>query len=158
MKGQAALEFLMTYGWAILLLVLVTGFLVFSGILNPSNFIAEQCSFGNNFGCNFFMVNQDGATQITIEIFNGFAYEVKIIEMQVQTEDRKYTFSGFATNVSLESGDSAVFEGTLDTEIAEAGKFVGNITYVSCASEIGADCSDVTHIVSGRIRGRLTEQ
>ena len=38
-KSQAAMEYLMTYGWAILIIVLALGVLYSLGIMNPKNFI-----------------------------------------------------------------------------------------------------------------------
>ena len=35
-KGQAAMEFLMTYGWAILVVLVVIGALAYFGILSPT--------------------------------------------------------------------------------------------------------------------------
>jgi len=40
-KGQAAMEFLMTYGWALLVVLIAIGALAFFGVLNPSRFFAE---------------------------------------------------------------------------------------------------------------------
>jgi len=36
-KGQAAMEFLMTYGWAILVVLVVIGALAYFGVLSPSS-------------------------------------------------------------------------------------------------------------------------
>ena len=46
MRGQATIEYLMTYGWAILALIIVLGVLVFSGLLSPTYLISEECNFG----------------------------------------------------------------------------------------------------------------
>ena len=42
-KAQAAMEFLMTYGWAILAVIIVIGALTYFGVLNPSNLVPERC-------------------------------------------------------------------------------------------------------------------
>lgn len=46
-KSQAAIEFLMTYGWAILVVLIAVGALAYFGVLNkekilPSNFIENE--------------------------------------------------------------------------------------------------------------------
>ncbi|MGC9149803.1 MAG: hypothetical protein ACP5FX_01685, partial [Candidatus Micrarchaeia archaeon] len=38
-KSQAAMEYLMTYGWAILIISLTLGVLYSLGVLNPKNFL-----------------------------------------------------------------------------------------------------------------------
>jgi len=44
-KGQAAMEFLMTYGWAILVVLAAIGALAYFGVLSPDNMVPEQTTF-----------------------------------------------------------------------------------------------------------------
>ena len=48
-KGQAALEYLMTYGWAILAVVVVLAVLWYLGIFTPK--APEMCVFDSPFSC-----------------------------------------------------------------------------------------------------------
>jgi len=50
-KGQAALEFLTTYGWAFLVILVMIGALAYFGVLNPQNRLPEKCFVGPGFGC-----------------------------------------------------------------------------------------------------------
>lgn len=50
-KAQGALEFLMTYGWAFLVILIMIGALAYFGVLNPTKFLPERCSFGTQFMC-----------------------------------------------------------------------------------------------------------
>lgn len=50
-KAQAALEFLMTYGWAILVVLAAIGALAYFGVLSPSNFLPDQCTATSGIGC-----------------------------------------------------------------------------------------------------------
>ncbi len=50
-KAQAALEFLMTYGWAILVVLAAIGALAYFGVLSPSNFLPDQCTATSGVGC-----------------------------------------------------------------------------------------------------------
>lgn len=161
MKGQAAIEYLMTYGWAILALLIVSAVLLTSGILSPSYLVAEECSFGNNFPCTFAIYNDGGSTKLEMDIFNGYPYKVMIKEISIQTTDGVQSFSGFDTDIEILSGDSHVYLATLSgPEVPEgnAKRFVGNITYVSCAHEIGPTCSTSEHVISGRVVGRIIPQ
>lgn len=45
-KGQAALEYLVTYGWAILAIVIVAAILWYFGIFNPSKYAGSKQSGG----------------------------------------------------------------------------------------------------------------
>ncbi|MBN2457678.1 hypothetical protein JXB31_00935 [Candidatus Woesearchaeota archaeon] len=50
-KAQGALEFLMTYGWAFLVILFMIGALAYFGVLNPSRFLPDRCNFGTPFLC-----------------------------------------------------------------------------------------------------------
>ncbi len=157
MKGQAAIEFFMTYGWAILVLIIVLGVLISSGIFSPNYLISEECAFGTNLKCDFFLTNSGGATNIGLRIFNGFPYKIKISNVALQTMDGSQSFSGFPSEIELKSGDSYVFNGTLSPPPVPAGtikRFVGNITYESCAPEVSPDCDSPPHLITGRVTGK----
>ena len=44
-KAQAAMEFLMTYGWAVLVVLLAVGALAYFGVLNPQGLLPEKTIF-----------------------------------------------------------------------------------------------------------------
>ncbi|NYZ75972.1 hypothetical protein H0N98_01850 [Candidatus Micrarchaeota archaeon] len=162
-KGQAAVEYLTTYGWAILILLIVLAVLFSSGILSPSYLISEECTFGNSLGCNFALFNDNinGPTKLNLDIHNGFAYKINITKVELMTQDGTQNFNGFATGVVLDSGETGSFQGTLEGSPVKEGtvkRFVGSITYVSCATELGPDCSDVEHTLTGRIVGKVIPQ
>ena len=50
-KGQAALEFLTTYGWAFLVILIMIGSLAYFGILSPGKILPSRCNFGAEFQC-----------------------------------------------------------------------------------------------------------
>lgn len=50
-RGQAALEFLTTYGWAFLVILVMIGALGYFGVLNPDNFLPQRCNVGPEFNC-----------------------------------------------------------------------------------------------------------
>jgi uncharacterized protein (UPF0333 family) len=45
-RGQAAMEFLMTYGWAILAAIIAIGVLAYFGVFNPSNLAGSSATMG----------------------------------------------------------------------------------------------------------------
>ena len=135
MRGQAAAEYLMTYGWAILVLIVVLAVLFSTGIMTPNYLISEECSFGTNLQCNFALFNENDQTKLVMNLFNGFPYEVEIKRIYLQTEDGTQYFTGLDENVLLDSGENYTFSAFLTgTEIPEntAKRFRGNITYVLC--------------------------
>lgn len=56
-RGQAALEFLTTYGWAFMVILLMIGALAYFGVLNPDRFLPQRCNVGPEFSCNEYLVS-----------------------------------------------------------------------------------------------------
>ena len=61
-RGQAALEFLTTYGWAILVVLVMIAALSTFGVLNPDALLPERCSTSPEFSCNEYQVVRDDAS------------------------------------------------------------------------------------------------
>lgn len=58
-KAQAAMEFLMTYGWAILVVLAAIGALAYLGILNPANWVQGRCDLQSDIRCSGDLVKTD---------------------------------------------------------------------------------------------------
>lgn len=158
-KGQAAVEYLTTYGWAILVLVILVAVLLSSGILSPSMALSEECTFGSNVPCEFALFNDGGTTKISLRLFNGFAYKIRIDSIDLKSDTgAKFTWAEGAVPLVLESGDNVTLTGDFASLLGEGTvqKFSGNLTYVSCAPEIGRDCNEGSpHSVTGRVTGKV---
>lgn len=50
-KAQAAMEFLLTYGWAILVVLLVIMALAYFGVLSPKQFLPSRCDLESPLMC-----------------------------------------------------------------------------------------------------------
>lgn len=70
-KGQAAMEFLMTYGWAILVVLVAIGALAYFGVLSPSKFLPSSCTLEAGFGCDSFKADASGNIQLIMRNGKG---------------------------------------------------------------------------------------
>ncbi|HLC61034.1 MAG TPA: hypothetical protein VJJ52_06420 [Candidatus Nanoarchaeia archaeon] len=61
-KSQAAFEFLTTYGWAFLVILIMIGTLAYFGILNPSKFLPSRCNFSPEFQCQDYQISATANT------------------------------------------------------------------------------------------------
>ncbi|MBI2124491.1 hypothetical protein HYT92_01740 [Candidatus Pacearchaeota archaeon] len=79
-KGQAAMEFLMTYGWAILAAIIVIGVLAIAGVFTPGKYAPQACAVTAPFYCNAWNAKTAG---VNIELKNqgGEAYHVKSVDI-----------------------------------------------------------------------------
>jgi hypothetical protein len=79
-KLQAAMEYLMTYGWAILIIALALGVLYSLGILNPSRLKPVMCMLPAPFSCQIQSFSSStGALTITLAQGSGNTYTINRI-------------------------------------------------------------------------------
>lgn len=68
-KGQMALEFLMTYGWAILSAIIVIGVLAYFGVFSPKNYQHQDLT---NYTClSKSLCEQEGLNYSTYSFMNS---------------------------------------------------------------------------------------
>ncbi len=118
-KGQAALEFLMTYGWAILVVLIVIGALAYFGILNPSILLPEKCTLQMGLYCKDHRI--DGTKgQITFNFENGMGKDIILYHVNVTGDVIPGgCYAGVYGNVT--SGDTAMVPYTSITGYALCG-------------------------------------
>ena len=76
-KAQSALEFLTTYGWAFLVILIMIGALAYFGVLDPSRFLPEKCSPDTGFTCKGLVV-EASANTFTFAMVNGIGKNIEI--------------------------------------------------------------------------------
>ena len=158
-KAQATVEFLMTYGWAILALIIALGALAASGILSPSFLVSEECTFGPSVHCTSALYNDGDSTKLLLNITNGFPHAINISDVQFVASDG-ITASGSVATRLIASGGSTLYTGTLSSPLQanSVKRFSGNITYASCAPELGEGCSATTHTITGRLTAKVLQK
>jgi len=67
-RGQVALEFLTTYGWAFLIILVAIGALAYFGVFNTKGFIPEKCAMSEGFSCNDFIFREHDNSQSVNEV------------------------------------------------------------------------------------------
>ncbi len=83
-KGQAAMEFLMTYGWAILVVLVAIGALAYFGVLSPEKLLPEKCLISTGSGLFCDKAFADAANDvITLRVKNSNIDAIEITSVQV---------------------------------------------------------------------------
>ncbi|MBR9692565.1 hypothetical protein GOV07_01395 [Candidatus Woesearchaeota archaeon] len=79
-RGQAALEFLTTYGWAFLVILVMIGALAYFGVINPNRFLPEKCLFQQEFHCKDYQVKyvDSGEADVNFYITNNLGSGITI--------------------------------------------------------------------------------
>jgi len=85
-KAQAAMEFLMTYGWAILVVLVVIGALSYFGVLNPQNLLPEKCTLPMGLYCKDHIIKQGGDLNgsVSLKLENGMGRGIMIRNIIVE--------------------------------------------------------------------------
>ena len=84
-KAQAAMEFLMTYGWAILVVLVVIGALGYFGVLNPMALLPEKCVFGSEIVCRDWMLKSN---VVSLNLQNNLGETMTITSIKVLKDDK----------------------------------------------------------------------
>src|SRR5271157_4665387 len=74
-KGQTAMEYLMTYGWAILIIMVVLAVLFYLGVLNPP--VPSQCTFPAGVSCVSSKLSASGGN-LTLVIGEGTGHPINV--------------------------------------------------------------------------------
>jgi len=84
-KAQAALEFLTTYGWAFLVILIMIGALAYFGILSPSKILPNRCNFGAEFQCLDHQISATGNT-FKVRLKNNVGEPIDVSAITLSTE------------------------------------------------------------------------
>ncbi len=90
-RSQSALEYMMTYGWAILVIVIVAAVLYSLGIFSPSSSLSTTITGFSNLGT----VNAVclGGTSFTISMGDSTGYLINITQINLTSSSGKTTYS-----------------------------------------------------------------
>ncbi|MFH1589625.1 MAG: hypothetical protein ABIB43_03615 [archaeon] len=93
-KGQAAMEFLMTYGWAILVVMAAIGALAYFGVLDTAGFLPAKCSFPAGLDCiGEAAINSDAtAGTIMFVVQNSKGESINVTAGTITSDDCTGTF------------------------------------------------------------------
>jgi len=77
-KAQAAMEFLMTYGWAILVVLVAIGALAYFGVLSPDKFLPERCTGPAGMDCVDKAFVSSSGGNLTFALKNNQGFRINI--------------------------------------------------------------------------------
>jgi hypothetical protein len=97
-KSQAALEFLITYGWAILGVLVVIGALVYFGVFNITKQADAYCYMGDQLKCEDFVIRSDG--RVAMQVRNNFGVPIDIANVTITSD---YGSTTDKTNMVLQN-------------------------------------------------------
>ncbi|MDE1798168.1 MAG: hypothetical protein KGH63_02060 [Candidatus Micrarchaeota archaeon] len=147
-KGQAALDFLMTYGWAIALVVIIAATLFALGVFDVSNFVGSKAAGFSGVAVSAWRM--DPAGTFTLQLNNQAGVKARVDYINVTVASTTANVTGVP--VTLNPGDSS---GTLTTA---TGAFGAQATGTSYTAKVIIGYTDLNsnfaYVSSGTTTGK----
>ncbi|MBS3069012.1 hypothetical protein J4441_01470 [Candidatus Micrarchaeota archaeon] len=164
MRGQAAMEYLVTYGWAILALLVVLAALVSSGIFTASRFIWEECTFQPNLQCSpFILYSSDSSSTLQFSVLNGLGFPVRFTGINATLANGEQ-MNALLEDTVTEEGTKAAFTTTLASPLPKGSRqtIYVQLSYVNCLTTDTNACDEATasgeYVSSGKILANVQPQ
>jgi len=159
LKSQAALEFLVTYSWAFIAILITMSALYYFGILDFGKFLPERCLFTQQLECLDFVMEElseeIGSGRIVIKLSNNLGEQINIQTMTITNDaESPLTCATPAIGFDWNPGDEQdfSFNGCTGGGFLEGERIEGRITLTYFAP---ATPTRPIHTVNGKIQGRV---
>lgn len=146
-RAQAAMEFLMTYGWAILVVLAAIGALAYFGVLNPSRTLPRSCTIVPGMSCDDFKITTNS---LQLVLRNGMGDDASSVTVAVQgcTADAKANGDDSWADGTILGGTGGItLTGCSNGAVTSRFKKDVTITYTTSAG--------VSHTVTGIATGKV---
>ena len=150
-SGQAALEFIMTYGWAILVVLIAIAALAYFGVLSSSQFLPSKCTLQPGIAC---LDHKATPTTMAVQIQNSLGSDITISRLTATNcpEITPSTTPALSPTLLPNGAGASYTFGTGATTCTNSGssKYTGqfNITYTASGSTF-------SHINQGEITSKI---
>ncbi|MFH2105775.1 MAG: hypothetical protein ABII22_00815 [Candidatus Micrarchaeota archaeon] len=112
-KGQAAIDFLMTYGWAIVLIILVAAALFALGIFDTGSFVGNKAAAFTEIQVVGFKLVEDGT--LTVKLQNQVGKTINIDTINATYSNVSIESSPAVTNLGVGKSTGTLTVGDLGT-------------------------------------------
>ena len=149
-RGQATLEYLTTYGWVILLVIVGLGVISYMGILSPQKMIPERCSFGTQLSCEDYAIEEFSPTvsKLKLRLRNNLLKPVMITS--ADSLSFEYTLSSCILPVHIDIGERGDVECDIDKGFLIGQRKDMPIQLTFRNNETGPPVPDL-HVVKGQL-------
>lgn len=138
-KSQVALEFLMTYGWAILVVLVAIGALAYFGVLSPDKFLPSKCTLQAGIAC---IDHRTQSSQVQVVLRNALGYDISSVIVRAEGCGSSSSFSlanGAQTNPPVAITCATPLTGT---------KYSGALNVSYTITDTGLDHTNQGSIIS----------
>jgi len=113
-KAQVAMEYLITYGWAILIMLVVIGILFYLGVFTPKP--PTSCTFATSgFSCYAFKIAGNNTDSLLIDIGQATGHDIRVFRFNctAQSPVPSTTYNVYLpVNITIPTGDHRMMNST----------------------------------------------
>jgi len=110
LRGQSAIEYLTTHGWAILILLVVIASLFWLGVVNPKSVLHSSFLLPADMSCRAYILNTTG--HVAVDIGQATGHPINVTKFRC-TQERDPVPDTISTPVYISNGDHAfITDGT----------------------------------------------
>jgi hypothetical protein len=146
-KAQSSVEYLGTYVWAFIGLIVTIGALNYFGIFNPSNYTAEQCESGSQLSCEDTAVYTNPsthATDILLMIKNNYPRTIRIISANISSFETTI-YATEQENIVIDPGRAVLLHFNTNQQL-----IVGQKEPISFSLDYQRYGGTTTHTITGK--------
>jgi len=154
-KSQAALEFLATYAWAFIVILITIGALYYFGIFDFAKYLPQKCIFPSQFRCLDFSLVSAPAKDVRLKLINNIGEDIRVTALQI-TDDS-------APPISCTPNASFTWQYSKEKDIVfrncNSGVYIrGEVVELKVSMSYYAvnTPSQPLHVINGKINGRVT--
>jgi hypothetical protein len=148
-ESQAALEFLTTYVWAFLGILIVLGALYYFGIFDFSKYLPEKCVFTSQLECLAFVIEE---TQIKIKLVNNLGETINV-ESATITDNSDLSCTGPLNSGWLAGTEwDAVFTDCTGAGLIKKERMEAKVSITYYAEDTP---TQPRHTINGKLYGRV---
>ena len=124
-KGQAAMEFLMTYGWAILVVIAAIAALAYFGVLDPARLLPERCQSSAGMDCIGHAAVQTTQIDFTLANNNPSGNDIEVYDLEI--------VSTTCTAKEIASGANGAYVDISSANVTVGNNEVFKVRYSGCS-------------------------
>ncbi|MFH1849194.1 MAG: hypothetical protein ABH879_03315 [archaeon] len=144
-RAQVAMEFLMTYGWAILIVLVVISALAYFGVLNPQQFLPRKCQFGQGLVCMDHRLSSYERNLILI-LNNGIGRDLRVEGLDFSSDNGLVACINNTLDEVLQAGGNLYLLVGCTVNAAPATRIKGNLLLNYTDLQFG-----LNHMISGTL-------
>lgn len=146
------MEFLLTYGWAVLIMLAVISILFYIGVFSPETIAPRACALPGGFNCYAFKIQGSGS--LTLDVVQSTGHTIYIYAIGCSDEDEPS--SNTTVNQRLYNGERMRLNATCyksDGTTPSVNDYYKGTLYLRYLDED----TDITHNIIGEISAKVEE-